>query len=70
MLGDLLVVLGDLDLEGGTTGSGGDDGDASTEGFRNSDFKTSASEELRNEVGAIQESVHDCTRAKIDQTAC
>jgi hypothetical protein len=73
VLSDLVVVtrraevsaLSVDNLEGDTTGLGGDNGDTGVEGLGNLDLETFTSGELKSDVGVIQESVQDCMDMEI-----
>ena len=74
VLGDLVVVtrgaqvstLAVDNLEGNTTGPGGDNGDASVEGLGDLDLETFTSRELKSNVGVVQERVQDCMGMEIN----
>jgi len=73
MLGDLVVVTGSAqvsalavdDLEGDTTGPGGDNGDTSVECLGHLNLETFTSGELKGDVGVVQECVQDYTGVEV-----
>ena len=77
MFGDLVVIgrgaeestLAVDDLEGDTSGSGGDNWNTSVEGFGNLDLETFTSGKLKSNVGVIQKRVQDCTGVSIKMSS-